>query len=152
MSKYSNNQEGLRALLREAGLEADSTKVDAEFCWGNINELSKEAVEAICQAVLDSGNAEYNYRAAMAVEGADIEKHLKVVLDSGNAHYNYRAAMDVKGADIEKHCQVVLDSGDAYSNYRAARDVKGADIEKHLKVGLDSGDAYWIKQAKEMLK
>lgn len=116
--------------------------LDSEDEWVSydvLNELSdqldKDSVEKLLKIIIDSKNAEINYRAAqLETLDVDVNSHGKAVIDSENVYYNYLFALDIPGADVRKHGEVIIKCGDAVDNSLFVDYIPGADVERHLDV------------------
>ena len=77
---------------------------------------------------------------------ANIERICDVVVSSNSAEWNFYCAENFKKAPVKKHEQVVLTAGEAKWNYFFARDIKGAQIGKHfMSIVLNAPQSEWHK-------
>ena len=100
------------------------------------------------QAILKSGNAEYNFRFAKEFSRSNVTAHADVVLKSGDIEYNYKFAeffsppYTNNWAYWRLHSDVVLKSGDVkYNCFLAVDGLSSHPIRKHADVVLNSRSA-----------
>lgn len=79
-------------------------------------------------AIIATGDADYIFRFAKLVKGANISELEDAIIATGDAEYIFYFARDVKGANISKLEDAIIATEDAKYIYLFARDIKGANI------------------------
>lgn len=109
---------------------------DEWVCYDVIEDFNLDDTtrRRFIQVIIDSGNAELNYKIAkMDLPGIDIKEHGRVVIESKSVWYNFLFAQ-LEGADVRAHGEVIIESGDTYYNSVFPCYVQGADKERHREV------------------
>ena len=112
---------------------------NASVCYDVLSyladELDEVRIKILLQKIIDSCDAEINYRVVQIdLPCVDIKKHGEAVIKSEDVWFNYLFAMEIDGADVRGHGEVVIKYGDDYDNLMFISNVNGADINRHREV------------------
>lgn len=102
-------------------------------------KLSKESLEKLAEAVIQTEDAEYIYNFAKDIEGAPIDKLAEGIIQTEDAYCIYAFAKEVKGAPIDRLAEAVIQIDDAEYIYKFAKEVKGAPLKLILEHLLSKG-------------
>ena len=91
------------------------------FAINNMNSKLEDAIIA-------TGDADYIFRFAKLVKGANISKLEDAIIATGDAEYIFYFARDIEDANISKLEDAIIATEDAKYIYLFARDIKGANI------------------------
>ena len=107
------------------------------FAINNMNSKLEDAIIA-------TGDADYIFRFAKLVKGANISKLEDAIIATKDAKYIYLFARDVKGANILRLEDAIIAINNIKYMFYFARDIKGANIEKIEDVIIAYGDFKFI--------
>ena len=125
---------------------------DADYIFRFAKLVKGANISKLEDAIIATGDAEYMFYFARNIKGANIEKIEDAIIAYGDFEFIYYFATEVEGADIEKLEDAIIATGNAEYIYLFARDVKGANKEKLLHALINIQDIYYIDMLTELIQ